>query len=382
MEPGPAGSACPRAGQSPTHVDEVDPHVRRCSGFGPATCPARDGGSCRRPPRQESRQTTSGRSPSRSERPACSIDGSYWATIVLTIGAFALGWAMFFAVGPSWAVLGVAALLGLVSAQLGFLGHDAGHGQVFASRRANYLLGLAVGNGLIGLSFGWWVLKHSAHHAHPNELDRDPDIAVGPVRIPPLDGGNGDRGQLAGRLSRWHAGLFFAFMLLRSTGLYVSGGQDLLHRRDRAALAESLLIAAHAALYLTVVLWTLPPLLALAFILVHQAVFSVYLGCSFAPNHKGMPVMENGSGLSFAHRQVTTARNVTGGRWTSFVLGGLNYQIEHHLFPTMPRANLSRAQALVRAYCVHSGLGYCEERPIASLRQSVRPLPAPQPVVF
>jgi fatty acid desaturase len=305
--------------------------------------------------------------------------GYYWVKIVLTVGAFALGWAAFFALDASWAVLAVAVFLGLVQTQLGFLGHDAGHGQVFASRRANRLLGLAVGNGLIGLSYGWWVAKHSAHHAHPNELDRDPDVGVGLIGAGSADGtDSGGRG-LAGWLTRWHAELFFPLMLLRSTGLYVSGGIDLFRRRNRGALVEVLVITAYAAFYLTVVFWALPPLEAIIFIAVHQAVFSFYLGCSFAPNHKGMRIIEESSGMSFAERQVVTARNVTGGRCTGFVLGGLNYQIEHHLFPTMPRPNLPRAQDLVRAFCVESGYGYCEERAIDSYRQATGRPPASRP---
>jgi fatty acid desaturase len=98
----------------------------------------------------------------------------------------------------------------------------------------------------------------------------------------------------------------------------------------------------HAALYLTVVLWVLSPLKALAFVAVQQAVFSLYLGISFAPNHKGMPVIESATAAGFARRQVVTARNITGGRFTDFMLGGLNYQIEHHLFPSMPRPSLRR----------------------------------------
>ena len=68
--------------------------------------------------------------------------------------------------------------------QLGFVGHDAGHQEVFRSRRANRLLGFAVGNVLIGMSFGWWVPKHSAHHAHPNEMGHDPDIGDAPSPSP------------------------------------------------------------------------------------------------------------------------------------------------------------------------------------------------------
>ncbi len=300
--------------------------------------------------------------------------GYYSVRIVLTIGAFAAGWAAFFAVGDSWATLGVAALLGILSTQLGFLGHDAGHRQIFRSRRANQLLGLLVGNGLIGLSFGWWVPKHHAHHAHPNEVDRDPDIAVGLVGAwSPTAGRSGAR-RLAGWMARREAELFFPFMLLRSTGLYVAGLQDLVRRRDRAAIAERVVLTVHAVLYLTAVFWVLPPLEGIAFLAVHQAVFSVYLGCSFAPNHKGMPLVQGNDDMSFARRQVVTARNVTGGRWTGFVFGGLDHQIEHHLFPAMPRPNLARAQGLVRGFCAANGLPYCEENVVASFRQTIRHL--------
>jgi fatty acid desaturase len=300
--------------------------------------------------------------------------GYYATKIVLTLVAFAAVWAAFFAVGASWTSLAVAVLLGVISTQLGFLGHDAGHRQIFASRRANQLLGLLIGDGLIGLSFGWWVPKHNAHHAYPNQIDRDPDIDVGFVLAPSADEPAGGHGRLTGWLARWQAELFFPLMLLRSTGLYVLGAKYLFGRRDRAAFTEGFLLATYAALYLTAVFWVLPPLMAIAFIAVHQAVFSLYLGCSFAPNHKGMPLIDRDAEMTFARRQVITARNITGGRCTSFVFGGLNYQIEHHLFPTMPRPNLVRAQELVRGFCVENGLGYCEDSPLGSYRQAIRHL--------
>ena len=303
--------------------------------------------------------------------------GYYWVKVVLTVAAFTAGWVGFFLLGDSWATLALAAFLGVAATQLGFIGHDAGHRQIFESRRANRLLGLGIGNALIGLSYGWWVPKHNSHHAHPNEPGRDPDIGVG---LPTPNPGHGElpaskqRGLVAW-LDRWQAELFFPLMLLRSTGLYVSGFQDVYRRRrDRSVLAEGLLLVVHAAVYLTVVFWVLSPTKAIAFIAIHQAAFSLYLGCSFAPNHKGMPVLEDVTEMSFARRQVLTARNLSGGRLTSFLFGGLNYQIEHHLFPTMPRPNLARAQAMVRAFCHDNELGYAEARPIASYFQALRAL--------
>ncbi|HJZ24832.1 MAG TPA: acyl-CoA desaturase [Streptosporangiaceae bacterium] len=295
--------------------------------------------------------------------------GYYGVKITLTIFAFFAGWALFVMVGNSWAALAVAPLVGMMFTQLGFIGHDLGHNQVFGARRRNHLLGLVVANALIGLSFGWWVPKHSAHHAHPNELGLDPDIGEGVV-LASSDG----RGRLASWLARWQAPLFFPLMLLRSVGLHVLGIKRLVQQRDRASAVEASLITLHAALYLTVVLWVLSPLKALAFVAVQQAVFSLYLGISFAPNHKGMPIIESATAAGFARRQVVTARNVRGGWFTTFMLGGLNYQIEHHLFESMPRPNLQRVQGLVRDFCVATDLGYREESFVESFRQIVQHL--------
>lgn len=297
--------------------------------------------------------------------------GYYALLIPATIAAFAGGFAALVLIGSSWWALAIAGFLGLAFTQLGFVGHDAGHHEVFRSRRANRWLGLAVGNVLIGMSFGWWVPKHSAHHAHPNEVGRDPDVA------PPPTGGPVEGASRPARfMTKWQAPLFFPLMILRSTGIYVLGVQRLVRQRNRAALLEGALLAMHASLYLACVFWVLSPLKAVAFIGIQQAIFSIYLGCSFAPNHKGMPLVDPGEQLSFVRRQVITSRNVAGGRFTNVLLGGLNFQIEHHLFPSMPRPNLARAQHLVKAFCAEHDLSYREDSLTGSYRQTIRSLRA------
>ena len=303
--------------------------------------------------------------------------GYYFMKTFLTIALYGAGWAALVMVGNSWTTLGVAAFLGVMFTQLGFLGHDAGHQQVFRSRRANWLFGLIVADALIGLSFGWWVPKHSAHHAHPNEVGRDPDFGEGLTVRTTTDGLDDRHRGLSDLLARHQATMFFSLMLLRSAGLHVSGVKRLLRQRDREAAVEGLLIAAHVALFLVAVLSVLSPLKALAFVAVQQATFSLYLGLSFAPNHKGMPVIKTNVEMSFAHRQVITARNITGGWVVNLLLGGLNYQIEHHLFPTMPRPNLARAQPIIRGFCIESHLGYCEASLVGSYRKIAHHLSVP-----
>jgi len=113
---------------------------------------------------------------------------------------------------------------------------------------------------------------------------------------------------------------------------------------------------------------------ALLFFAVHQACYGVYLGCTFAPNHKGMPVLTAEDELDFLRKQVLTSRNVRGGRLVTVALGGLNYQIEHHLFPSMPTANLHKARPIVRDYCASLGIGYVECGLFESWGQALRHL--------
>ncbi len=294
--------------------------------------------------------------------------------IVLTGVLFAAGWTGFAMLGSSWWQVAVAVFLALVFTQVGFLGHDAGHRQLFRSRRANDLVGLLSGNLGIGLSFGWWMDKHNRHHAHPNHEERDPDVQPGAIVFNRASG-RARRG-LAGIVARGQAFLFFPLLTFEAMSLHVASVRGLLRRGGRQRLLEIVLFGSHVSGYLVAVAIVLSPLQALVFVAVHQGLFGFYLGCSFAPNHKGMPAPRELDELDFLRRQVLTARNVRGGPVVDFALGGLNYQIEHHLFPSMPRSNLRHAQPIVRAFCTDRGVPYHESRLLASYATALRHLHA------
>jgi fatty acid desaturase len=282
--------------------------------------------------------------------------GYYLIKIAVTIGLLVAGWAAFVVVGDSWWQLAVAGFLAFGFTQVGFLGHDAGHRQIFRSRRANYLLGLLLGNLAIGLSYGWWVDKHTRHHTHPNQEGKDPDIGAGAVAFT-AGQARASRG-VPRFIARHQRYLFFPLLMLEGLQLHVASVRALAGRRLRHRTWEALLLALHAGGYLTAVVLVLPPVKAAVFIAVQQALFGVYLGCSFAPNHKGMPILAERDRTDFLRRQVLTSRNVRGGWLIDFLLGGLNYQIEHHLFPSMPRPNLRRSQAPVKEFCDRHGISY------------------------
>jgi fatty acid desaturase len=298
--------------------------------------------------------------------------GWYGARIGLNLVGLAAGWVVFAIVGQSWWQLAVAAYLAVVFTQLAFVGHDAGHRQISRSRRANDLAGLLHANLGTGISFGWWVPKHNAHHSNPNHEELDPDISITALAFT-TDQASAKHG-LVRLLARYQAWLFFPLLLLEAAHLHLASAKAVLGGSGRANTVEGLLLGVHVAGYLTALLVVLSPLQALAFLAVQQGLFGLYLGCAFAPNHKGMATLTQADDLDFLRRQVLTSRNVAGSRPVDWLLGGLNYQIEHHLFPTMPRPNLRRAQPLVRAFCEDHGLAYTEASLVGSYAQALHHL--------
>jgi fatty acid desaturase len=313
---------------------------------------------------------------SRAVRTAGLMDrrtGSYAWRIAVTTALLAAGWAAFVLIGNSWWQLATAVFLAIMFTQVGFLGHDAGHRQICAARRPSYVLGLLLGNLGIGLSFGWWVAKHNRHHANPNTEGADPDVML---RVLAMTTGQAAGGRGAARIVfRYQAFLFFPMLLGEALSVHVASIRAL-SRRHRHRPAEAVLLAAHFAGYLAIVFVVLGPVKAIVFILVQQGLFGVYLGASFAPNHKGMPILNRHDEHDFLRRQVLTARNIRGNWLTDMALGGLNYQIEHHLFPSMPRPNLRRSQPLISEFCRQHGLPYTEASLLGSYSQALRYLHA------
>jgi len=241
---------------------------------------------------------------------------------------------------------------------------------VFRTKRPSAIAGRIAGNLGIGMSYGWWMDKHTRHHNNPNHDDLDPDVAP-EVLIWATESALGRRG-LAGFITRHQAGLFFPLLTLLGIDLKVSSIKALRAGVVKRPVLETALLIVHASAYLTALFLVLSPLQALAFLVIHQALFGVYLGMTFAPNHKGMPHPTGDE--DYLRKQVLTSRNVRGGRIVDIALGGLNYQIEHHLFPAMPSANLPLAQPIVQRYCAEIGVPYQQSGLIESYRQALRHL--------
>ena len=293
--------------------------------------------------------------------------GYYILKTAFTLSLYAAVPAILLVSQSVWVVVGDAVLAGFALGQLGLLGHDFGHRQSNRPGRLNDFMCLLIAPVLLGFSRAWWMDKHNRHHSHPNVLDRDPDIGIAAISFTPEQARQ--KTGVIRWLNRYQAFLFFPALLFEGIHLRLESIRYLARNPTRFRKTELVLMALGTAAAVWFVVAVLGPWLALLFVAISQGLYGVYLGSIFAPNHKGMPVLEREDELDFFRRQVITARNVHANAFHDFWYGGLNYQIEHHLFPNMPRNKLREAQRIVRAFCAERNVEYYETGMLRSYRE-------------
>lgn len=279
---------------------------------------------------------------------------------VLTV-AMGGAWVGFAFLHDTWYTLIIAAVLGILFTQYAFITHELAHRQVFASGKFNDFSGRIMADLVVGISYSWWMNKHTRHHANPNTVGKDGDIDTDFIVFQPAlaQAMTGVRGWLV-RRQGW---LFFPALLLEGINLHLHAFRTVFSRGkvDKRAL-EIVLLTVRNVGYVAVLFTFLPLGMAFAFLGVQLAIFGLYMGSSFAPNHIGMPQLPNDSRVDFLRRQVLTSRNIKSGTFMNHFMGGLNYQIEHHLFPSMPRPHLARTREIVMEYCESRDILYTEVR--------------------
>ncbi|MFD1713177.1 fatty acid desaturase family protein [Amnibacterium flavum] len=295
----------------------------------------------------------------------------YAIRCTLLIAAYALGFVLLFAVGPSWWQIAVGVYFSIVFTQSAFLAHDSAHRQMFESGKRNEWFSRVVGNLFVGLSYGWWMNKHSRHHANPNTVGKDGDITPGAIAFVKEDAAV--RTGAARWLTAKQGYYFFPILMLSGIDLHVSAVKSVL-RGDgiKHRWVEGSLLAVRLIGFPVLVFIALGPVFGTAFMLAQLFTFGLYMGGSFAPNHKGMPIIAEDQKVDYLRRQVLTSRNISGRYGIATAMGGLNYQIEHHLFPNMPSINLRKARPVVIAYCEKLGVPYTETTLVRSYAIVVR----------
>jgi fatty acid desaturase len=290
----------------------------------------------------------------------------YTCKTLLTLSLLALGLVPLLVLTNFWLNLIDAVYLAFVFTQIALIGHDAGHRQIFHATWKNDALGL-MDNLLIGISYSWWIDKHNRHHSHPNQIDCDPDIDI------PLISFTKEQAQSKQKIGRfvtkYQAYLYFPMFTLLPFTMRFASIRFLLRKKGKYPLIEGCLMIMSLLLYLGLLLTRLHVWQAILFFFIQQMLFGLYLGSIFASNHKGMPILGKESQMDFLCKQVLTARNVKASPFIDFWYGGLNYQIEHHLFPNMPRNKLKEAQQIVKSFCRTHSIPYSETTVSQSFRE-------------
>jgi fatty acid desaturase len=297
----------------------------------------------------------------------------YAGKSVFTIGLLAVGLTLLLVLNSPWLQLLNAVYLAFVFVQMSLLAHDFGHRQFsFRSSWKNDWLTLIFGNLLLGLSRQWWIDKHNEHHGHPNQIDVDPDVDIPLLAFDEAQAL--EKRGLARLVVKYQAVLIFPLSFLQAISMLRSSIEFLAVKKAKSTLVEALTICAHFALYFGLLFTMLEPLTAVLFVVVHRGLFGTYMVSIFAPNHKAMPMLEQNNQQNFLHRQVLTSRNVVAHPVTDFWYGGLNYQIEHHLFPRLPRNKLREAQPIIRGFCRDHCIAYHETSVLQSYKEILKHL--------
>jgi fatty acid desaturase len=275
-------------------------------------------------------------------------------SVLMLVTVAAMVW-----IGASWWQVALAPVMAIVFTQFAFLAHEMAHKQVYEKGATNDRGGKILANLVVGISYSWWMNKHSRHHANPNTVGKDPDIESDVIVF---QGEHASKTKgLQRAITKRQGWLFFPLLTLEGLNLHVQGFKRAFSKEPLQGRASeiAMLLVRHGLLFALVFL-VMPWGVALVFLATQLAVFGVYMGASFAPNHKGMPIIPRGEKVDFLRRQVLTSRNIRGGRMMDVFMGGLNYQVEHHLFPNMPRPSLAKAAAMVKDYCKEHSISYTE----------------------
>jgi fatty acid desaturase len=275
------------------------------------------------------------------------------ALAVLFAAALWLAW-----FGEGWVELAAAyGALALLIAQFAFIGHDAGHGGISGRPRADRMTGQASMTLITGLAFDEWIGRHRAHHRYCQDEERDPDMAVGLV-VSLTERSRRAKGAFGRLLTRHQAAHVWLLSFFFGHSQRLLSEVEVL-KNVRQYPLDALFLAAHFALWIVLpLLLEVPASPILLAYLVPLTLLGPYLAAIFWVNHIGMPLVRRVEDFSFFEHQLVTSRTITNPPAWNWLFGGLNFQIEHHLFPQVPSASLAALQPIVRRHFARHGIPY------------------------
>ncbi len=298
-----------------------------------------------------------------------------WVKLVVTLLAMGIVLGLI-AVLPWWCALWLVPLAAVPAVTAAMVGHEAAHGSFASSKTHNEVVLHLVFPLFGGLGAQYWKHKHNhLHHGNPNVVGRDPDIDMWPMAL------SSEEHASSSRFRRWlqrtlQSHLFWPLTLLLAFSMRYDSWRFVArrvrsHGLDRALAADIACLVGHYALWLALPMWWFgvgPVLLLYAGL---WTTVGLLLALVFAPAHIGLPVLDRKQRGGW-EQQLETTRNLAVPPWLSWFFVGLDFQVEHHLFPRIPHQNLARASEVVAPWCADLGAPYHRLDYGSSIRQVTR----------
>ena len=262
---------------------------------------------------------------------------------------------------------------GVLCTSLSMYGHGCSHKAFSASPVRNAIACYVMFPLFCGLGALYWRNKHDRlHHGHPNVEGVDPDI-----KPFPFVSSRGDH-EKCGKGTRWfqrnfQRHLFWPMSTLMALGMRRSSILYLMrypNKREVGWWADIACMLGHYTCWLVIPSLVYGPAIAFALYAGVWGVVGTSLALIFAPAHIGLPIVTD-QNHDWIH-QLETTRNLELPRVISFFFVGLDYQVEHHLFPKIPHQNLPRAAEITAAWCKRHGVTYQTMPYLPALGDSVR----------
>jgi len=281
----------------------------------------------------------------------------YLVHFLVTITLFVLLFSVVLYFNKWYVLLLLIVPLSFVATHFGYLGHDAGHWAISNKEWVNEMMGQLSYSFLLGGSFSYWKYKHNLHHSHPNTEGSDPDIDLTPFSLTEARAMQ-KRGikRWATRFQAWLFPSVFPILLF----LIRYDGYRYLIKKKRLVI-DWILLLSHVLLFFVIIPYLIGLGMAILVYMLLSMLIGVYIGFTFTPNHVGMPILDNMEDMPFLEKQVMTSRNIKSGVLLNYIFGGLDCQIEHHLFPKASRKNLLKIRNIVKEYCAEHSIPYKNE---------------------
>ena len=268
-----------------------------------------------------------------------------------------------FTTAPMWNPILLGLFMTLVFTRAVFISHDILHTQYFKSKSLSFKLSYPFSAIILSNSSSWWDFKHNVnHHTWCNVPEKDEDILAMDGAFTTKQKGNSTFLRSVKYLVFWGA-LFFMYPA------FIAQSYSFAIKNKK--YGELALMLLHWPIVWGTIFYILPLASALTVFVTLYIVLSGWLAFGFITNHLGCEVFEKdeSESLTWMELQMRTSRSLTGGAFIHWFYGGLNTQIEHHLFPKAPRFNLLKIQDMTRDFAKLHDIKYFETTPIQAYVQ-------------